>query len=566
MRPFLLASLFLASIPAAAPQAHAAVEAATASAQEGAETLVKRGRAALAAGKIDEAVADFAAAYELDPSPHSRVWVIRGWIAKGESQDALGAADELRGAGARADDVDYLFGLAMLGLAKSSLTSGGSAYTQSQFEDAAAALARATKSDAERYPDAWPALAECAWYAQQLPVARAAADKAVALEPSSPRARALLGRVAFSQYSGAQDAAEKQAFWQTARDAFEQAVKLFGSPADAWLRNELADAHQQLGHLHAFADDKPKASEHYSAAIGWDPSKVDFGAVRSVLGSELAAACMKSGEERFLATHSATDPTYATLSWWTGLSHFESAAWPECEASFRRAVELWPAYANSWYYVFRATYAQKKYGEALESLRTYHAMASEGLVQSLGGDKRLNVQVLDFLVGWCAEPGNHNGRARNLDAAFLAELLTALEPEVSRHWNNLGLFVRDHGDALRWARSPEATKERLEALWLRALAAYERALELEPENPNYINDTAVMFHYYLERDYDKALAMYQKAAVLADALLERKDLAPDVREVVKIAQRDAKNNTMKLKRLMEKIARGEAPSEEDRDN
>jgi tetratricopeptide (TPR) repeat protein len=564
----LLAPLTAASSSAAsASDARSTAEVNSAARQESVDDLLREGRRLLAQNKVAEAVARFERAFELDAGAvRSKVWLVRGWIAQGSHQDALGGVDELRAEKAPAADVDYLFGLAMLGHTKASLSSGGNAFTQSQFLDAAAALQRATNADAERYSDAFLPLVEAAWYAQDLPLARAAADRAVEREPTSPQAHTLRGRVVFSQYSGEADETQKKLHWQAAAAAFEAAVKHFGAPTDPWLRGQLADAHIQLGHLHVFAEDKAKASEHYAAAIGWDPSKVDFGAVRGALGAELLPTCLAQGEKRFLGAHEATDPMYSTLSWWLGFTHFENAKWPECETAFRRAVALWPGYANSWYYVFRATFSQQKYAEALEALRAYESAAPEGLIESLAGQKGLNVQCLEYLVGWCANPGNHDGRAQNLDAAFLSDVLTRLEPEVSRFWNNLGLFVRDHGDALRWSRSPEATKEKLEVLWKRALVAYERALELEPENPNYLNDTAVMFHYYLERDYEKALAMYEKAAVLADQLLARKDLAPDVREVVKIAQRDSKNNTVKLKRLMEKLARGEKPGPEDANN
>ncbi len=567
------ATSFLASFAPAlgsdarASDARPAAATHSAARQESVDDLIREGRRLLAENKVAEAVALFERAFELDAGGvRSKVWLVRGWIAQGSHEDALGAVDELRAEQAPSADVDYLFGLGLFGLTKASLSGGGNAFTQSQFLDAAQALQRATNADAERYRDAFQPFVEAAWYAQDLPLARSAADRAVELEPTSPQAHALRGRVAFSQYSGESDEAQKKTHWQTAVAAFEAAVKHFGAPSDPWLRNQLADAHVQLGHLHVFADDKAKASDSYAHAIGWDPSKVDFAAVRGALGAELWPAGLAEGEKRFLATHDAADPLYATLSWWLGFTHFENAKWAECETAFRRAVALWPGYANSWYYVFRACFSQQKYAEALEALRAYEAASPEGLIDALGGEKSLNVQCLEYLVGWCANPGNHNGRAQNLDAAFLSDVLTRLEPEVSRFWNNLGLFVRDHGDALRWSRSPEATKEKLEVLWKRALAAYERALELEPENPNYLNDTAVMFHYYLERDYEKALVMYEKAAVLADQILARKDLAPDVREVVKIAQRDSKNNTVKLKRLMEKLARGEKPGPEDANN
>ncbi len=532
------------------------------------DELIDKGRRKLAQGKVIEAATSFARAAELDSnSPRTRVWVVRGAVAQGAFEDALVEIDELRAANAPAADADYVYGLALLGFTKSTLASGGGgAFTQSQFEDAADALARSLGANAARYPDAWVALAECAWYSQDLERARGAATKAVEAQPSSPEASSMLGRVAFSQYSAASQPEPKAAHWAAARSAFERSVTLYGAPADAAQRSALAEAHIQLGHLHAFADAKPKASDHYASAIGWDPARVDFGAVRGVLGSDLSGPCLIEGEKRFLAVHETTEPIYATLSWWLGLSAFESAQWPACESAFRRAVALWPGYANSWFYVFRACFSQQKFGEALAALRAYDESAPEGLIESLRGEKALNLQFVEYLVGWCADGAKHAGRPLNLDAAFLSDVLTRIEPEVSRYWNNLGLFVRDHGDALRWAKSPEATKEVLNGLWKRALEAYERALELEPENPNYLNDTAVMFHYYLERDYDKALSMYERAAVLADQLLARKDLPSDVREVVKIAQRDAKNNTMKLKRLMEKLARGEKPGPEDANN
>lgn len=534
--------------------------------QESVEALIEQGRVQLAEGRVDAAVESFARAAELDQgSLRTRIWVVRGAIAKGAFEDALVAVDELRAVRAPSADADYLYGLAMFGFTKASLSSGGGAFTQSQFDDASAALQRALTADATRYRDAWQSLAECAWYGQDLERARAAAAKAVELEPRSAAAHTILGRVAFSQYSAAA-AEHKQPNWDAARAAFENAVKLLGEPSEAWARNALADAHVQLGHLHAFANAKPLAAQHYAAAIGWDPSKVDFRAVREVLGAELAGPCFVDGEKRFLAVHEATDPLYATLSWWLGLNAFEAANWSECESAFRRAVALWPGYADSWYYVFRAAFSQQKYADALAALRHFDEAAPESLVASLNWQKALNLQFVEYLVSWCADGAKHSGKPLNLDAAFLSEVLTRVDPEVSRHWNNLGLFVRDHGDALRWSRAPEATKEVLDGLWRKALAAYERALELEPENPNYLNDTAVMFHYYLQRDYDKALSMYERAAVLADQMLARKDLPSDVREVVKIAQRDSKNNTIKLKRLMEKIARGETPGPEDANN
>ena len=144
--------------------------------QESVEALIKRGREALAAGKLTEAQAAFDAADAAERgAPRTRVWVVRGWIAAGKFDEALSATDELKAAKAPAADLDYLYGLGFLGMAKAAIASnGGGAFTQSQLEDSLACLQRATKADSARYSDAWLPLAESAWYAQDLTTARAA--------------------------------------------------------------------------------------------------------------------------------------------------------------------------------------------------------------------------------------------------------------------------------------------------------------------------------------------------------------------------------------------------------
>jgi tetratricopeptide (TPR) repeat protein len=82
----------------------------------------------------------------------------------------------------------------------------------------------------------------------------------------------------------------------------------------------------------------------------------------------------------------------------------------------------------------------------------------------------------------------------------------------------------------------------------KAYELYSKALALEPENPAYLNDTAVMLHYYLDRELERAKEMYKQANARAKVLLERKDLKPDERELYKIAERDSRNNLAKLEK------------------
>ena len=528
--------------------------------QDSVEALIKRGREALAAGKLTEAQAAFDAADAAERgAPRTRVWVVRGWIAAGKFDEALSATDELKAAKAPAADLDYLYGLGFLGMAKAAIASnGGGAFTQSQLEDSLACLQRATKADSARYSDAWLPLAESAWYAQDLTTARAASDKAVALEPNNVGAHAMQGRIAFSQYVAESDESAKEAHWKSALAAFGKVIAILGAPGELPLRAQLAEAHVQCGHLHGFKSDKPAASTSYALAIGWDPTKVDFAQVRNVLGTDDFLPCVLAGIERFKKLSDERDARQATLSWWAGYAQFENAKWSDSESSFRDAVKRWPAYTNSWYYIFRAAFSQQKYAEALDALKSYMSIDRDGLVATLAGDWERNSPAVNYLIGWCADPEKHGAAgALNEDAAFLCGVLTKVEPSVARHWNNLGLFLRDQGDALRRRRNETPDPEVLGLLWDRAYEAYAKSLELAPEDPNYLNDTAVILHYYQKKDFERAQALYEKAGKNAEALLARKDLPAEERAVIETAKRDSADNIRRLKKYLERKAAGE---------
>jgi hypothetical protein len=108
----------------------------------------------------------------------------------------------------------------------------------------------------------------------------------------------------------------------------------------------------------------------------------------------------------------------------------------------------------------------------------------------------------------------------------------------------------------RLALAPEAVAARAE----RALAAYRRALALSPDDPAYLNDTAVILHYYLERDWDEARALYLRACERAEAELARAELAPELRALYSTALRDARLNLAELARRPAQGAAG-APAE-----
>jgi Flp pilus assembly protein TadD len=66
------------------------------------------------------------------------------------------------------------------------------------------------------------------------------------------------------------------------------------------------------------------------------------------------------------------------------------------------------------------------------------------------------------------------------------------------------------------------------ALWKESYAAYEKAVEFNPEDPRIVNDCGLMLVYHLKNDYERARELFAKAIelghgqALADAGQERR--------------------------------------------
>ena len=125
-------------------------------------------------------------------------------------------------------------------------------------------------------------------------------------------------------------------------------------------------------------------------------------------------------------------------------------------------------------------------------------------------------------------------------------------PDEPRHWNNLGLFLRDEGERLELAahakKEPPPDAALLADLYERSYAAYQRALTLTPDDPQLLNDTALMLQYHLGRDRGEIEAMYRRSIALSEQRLADPALSPEDRERFETTLRDAKAN---LKLLLE---------------
>src|SRR4029079_8236285 len=235
-----------------------------------------------------------------------------------------------------------------------------------------------------------------------------------------------------------------------------------------------------------------------------DPTMVDYSEVRNVLGGADALAVLEAGAKGFAEHAAADDKSDATLLWWLGKARLDEKKYAEAETALQAAVKKQPEYWNSWYYIALARYNQQKFEEAIAALRKNFADNPGDLVNSIDTSREFSLPIVEFLAGWAF------GKHKLEDAVFVAELEVPVDPQHSRFWNTLGLFSRDAGDALKKSKKAE-DKTRMNALWEKALAAYERAVSLSPDDPNYLNDLAVVLHYNLHRDLDRAKSLYEKA-------------------------------------------------------
>ncbi len=103
-----------------------------------------------------------------------------------------------------------------------------------------------------------------------------------------------------------------------------------------------------------------------------------------------------------------------------------------------------------------------------------------------------------------------------------------VEPEKADNWNNWGFFAR------------ECKK------YEESFQAYRRALALEPENPRYLNDGALILMYHLGRDMDRAEEWLVRAIELADRGLHAEGRTTSERADDQLTLGDAYGNLINM--------------------
>lgn len=525
---------------------------------------VGEGRSALISGDLIRARRAFERAEGLD-AERAVFWLLRLKAAEGNFDEVLGTVSKRRRNGDRSDDLGYLSGWALLSKAQAEINGGGSGNVGFLLQDAASQLDRAAKADADRYGDALIGRAVALRLNGSTEEALDAGRAAVEGFPTSLDALDVVGRSALAlaaPLSEDETQAERfSALLGESRGAFEVGLTAIGDTRDALLGSRAAQFAGQLATVELYAKDNNAAAKAYGLAIGWDPAAADFGTAFSVLERDAFIRACEDGAKAFLKRYGKRDQRDATTQWWLGYGLFTTNNPDRMEnavRAFETAVAKWPGYTNSWYYLFRLNYDLKQTKGAVAALREMRTVASAQLAGMIQADS-YDISRLEGLVGQSFNAG------RLEDSAEVCRALVLAQPENDRFWNNLGLFLRDAGDVR--ARSAKRTNEEewalIGELWEESWVAYSKAVELAPESAPYLNDAAVLLHYNLERDYDKALEMYAKATELAEARMAADKFASaEEKDVWRLALRDSKNNRRallkKIQREKEARDKGEA--------
>lgn len=269
------------------------------------------------------------------------------------------------------------------------------------------------------------------------------------------------------------------------------------------------------------------AIEAFQMAAKREPSAVDGGVISQWLGAECISVLdiLVEGE-----------PDNVLHYWYRGSAHYASgpSAWDQTHKDFKKVLALNPQFTNAYYFLAdgamqRGTQLNGQ-GEDARRDKAYKAAAKYWSIylKDFGANHRATFQTADAkknaaeLFNWLAGYGTFE------EGVILLEWAVETQPDHGQAWANLAFFYRD-------TRQPE-----------KSVAAYKRAHELNPTDPQIMNDYAVLYHYYLHTEDDLARDLYTRAAARAQEMIDNGEVQPGDEDRIQTALRDATRNLGKL--------------------
>ncbi|MFT5285297.1 MAG: tetratricopeptide (TPR) repeat protein [Planctomycetota bacterium] len=476
---------------------------------------IDRGRALLDANRGEEAQALFEAEQLRVPDAQApRIWVARSWLPQGRINDTLDAVDAMLASGLSGPPIDYLFGMAWFYAAEAKRVQGDTSDSlRRNMQDCIAHLILATEADPSRYRDALRPLAKTAWLSQRLELANGAAEQAAKFYPSDARVWHLLGRIAHERFAiikatpGAES--ESLVLLKQAEAAYRNGLNAIGVPTDVIGEVLLAETWLQLGRLLATTSNEG-AIEALSNAVSLKPARIDYRDLSAIISPDVFLDSLELGLQKF-TTRVGRDLQTGAAYWWLGYIAFRNGFLDRAERAFIAALASGAKDIESaWYYLGRLRFVRNEFNGAVAALRASWERDPAVLFQSLDVDKPFNVAMLDTLANWCAS------QTRTVDATIFFEL-SAEFSQSPEAWLKLAQFLTEQGNRLYQQNG--AGDDLAERSHLTALAAFNRALEIDPKSPLLLINAARHLHRVLVMDLTQARSLYRSAAREALRLL-----------------------------------------------
>ncbi|MDP6424813.1 MAG: tetratricopeptide repeat protein [Planctomycetota bacterium] len=420
-------------------------------------------------------------------------------------------------------DYDIVFEMAMLCRAKGEElagTKGGGGNAGMYFRDVVRFAGRALAlAPNKRRPRALLGMAHLALGDRQ--AAAREADELVRRFPQHPGGWMLRGDLLYGSYMAKKklDGTPPNEIAQLVvgvRKAFEAAIKLDAQRPGPW---------QRLGNVAAWEGQTAHALQLYAEALSRNPDgAVPWAWIEQNASPDQRRKMLASALLRFDKLGTKPKKAKAQLLWQLGLLEFNEGKWREAVKYMTACYLLRNDYVNALFYVGLASFRLGEHEFGLAAFAIFAAKSPDDLARALrdsGKHGNDNAKILAFYAD-LAHKQNNVPASRDLNH------VSAIWHDTAQRWNNYAFLCRETGK------------------YKAAYAAYRRGLDKAPQDPQLLNDCAVILQYHLQVDLDQARKMYENAIAHGKRLLKRKKISNADKARYRQAVTDAKANLQKL--------------------
>lgn len=371
--------------------------------------------------------------------------------------------------------------------------------------------------------------------ANDLGAARSAADDGLGKHKDSSRLLLQRGRVQMAQARKAADVGDEKATaaeYAAAEKSFRLAMEKAPKSAAPCVR--LAELKITLWAAAGSTDGalRQEAVDLWCEGARREPAGLDLAQTYNWLQGDARAPLTVILEK---------EPKNVNAMWFRGLASWSRnpVDWPGLRDDLLKVLEVNPGFADANFYLGdgamrrgaelvaqeKTADADEAYAAAARFWAAYLDANGSAYAGSLRQAADGGLEMAQRMT-WLA--GRAIGFGKPAQAASIMAFVIQVTPEDGFAWQNYAFFQREAGN-MEQARQGYAT-----------------AYELLPDDPQVMNDYAVIFHYYLKTEDELALSLYRRAIEQAQAMLDGGGLTEADRERISTSLTDAKNNLKKL--------------------